>query len=187
MTIEEKTCHGHNDCLSQSSIPLTFERPHRFLWRLRAAYIHLLWHLKTKGLADTLRLVVIKIAGAEQRLDSTGVVGRNVSKYEEVLNLQPGELVEVKSETEITATLDVNRRHKGLLWMANMRKFCGKQYRVFKRLDTILLESNGQVRKMKNTVLLEGVYCDGVEFNGCDRSCLHYWREAWLKKVNGKQ
>jgi hypothetical protein len=64
-----------------------------------------------------------------------------------------------------------------------MKDYCGKRYRVFKRLETILLESNGQLRKMKNTVLLEGVTCDGSEFYGCDRSCFHYWREVWLRRA----
>jgi hypothetical protein len=33
------------------------------------------------------------------------------------------------------------------------------------------------------TVFLEGVYCDGKRHNDCDRSCLLFWREAWLKRV----
>jgi hypothetical protein len=97
--------------------------------------------------------------------------------------LRPGELVEVKSIDQILTTLDKRRRHDGLLWMVGMRKFCGKRYRVFKRVETIMLENNGESRKMKNTVLLEGVMCDGSEFCACDRSCFHFWREAWLRRV----
>jgi hypothetical protein len=99
------------------------------------------------------------------------------------LNLQPGDWVEVRSEEEILAMLDKNRKYKGLGWMAGMSKHCGKRYRVFKRLETILLESTGEYRKVKNTVLLEGVICDGSPFNGCDRSCFFYWREAWLNRA----
>jgi hypothetical protein len=69
------------------------------------------------------------------------------------------------------------------LWMTGMRKFCGKRYRVFKRIENILLETNGDSRKMTNTVILEGVMCDGAKFGGCDRSCFHFWREAWLKRI----
>ena len=97
--------------------------------------------------------------------------------------LQPGELVEVRSVEEILATLDRHRRHKGLLWMTGMRKYCGGQYRVYKRVERIALESNGELRNMKDTVLLEGVLCDGREFGGCDRCCFHFWREAWLKRI----
>jgi hypothetical protein len=184
MTVEEETCHGHNTCLSEGSVPLPFKKLHKVVWRLKAAYIHLLWHLKTKGFASTLKLVASKIFGTQQHCQAASVANNGTTGYEEVLNLKPGEFVEVKSEQEIAATLDTSRRHKGLLWMVNMRKYCGKRYRVFRRLDTILLECSGEVRKIKNTVLLEGVYCDGLEFSGCGRSCLHFWREAWLKRVN---
>ena len=68
--------------------------------------------------------------------------------------------------------------------MCNMWKFCGKRFKVYKRLERILLESNGEYRTVKNTVLLEGVVCDGQEFYGCDRSCFHFWKEAWLRRVN---
>lgn len=89
----------------------------------------------------------------------------------------------MKSVDEILATLDRNRRHKGLLWMTGMSKYCGQPFRVYRRVRRITLESNGEQRTMKNTVLLEGVMCDGREFGGCDRSCFHFWREAWLRRI----
>ncbi len=102
---------------------------------------------------------------------------------QEVLDLQPGELVEVKSVEEILATLDGNRRHKGLLWMTGMSKYCGGRYRVLRKVERIMLETNGELRNMKNTVLLEGAMCDGQAFGRCDRSCFHFWREIWLRRV----
>ncbi|MCK4793403.1 MAG: hypothetical protein KAV87_57270 [Desulfobacteraceae bacterium] len=123
----------------------------------------------------------MRVFGAQKT--KARILAEKPSSDEQVLNLKPGELVEVKSEEEILATLDENKKNKGLLWMAGMRNFCGKRFRVFKKLETILLESNGEYRKMKNTVLLEGVMCTGEEFYGCDRSCFHYWREVWLKRV----
>jgi len=92
-------------------------------------------------------------------------------------------MIEVKTEEEIRATLDAAGRNRGLLWMRGMDRYCGKRYRVYRRVNVILLESTGQLRKMKNTVLLEGLMCDGSEFFGCDRSCFYYWREAWLRRV----
>jgi hypothetical protein len=103
------------------------------------------------------------------------------------LNLQPGELVEVKSLEEILATLDANRRNKGLLWMSGMSRYCGRQYRVRGRVERIMLETNGELRNMKNTVLLEGVMCDGAAFGGCDRSCFHFWREVWLRRISREE
>jgi hypothetical protein len=102
----------------------------------------------------------------------------------EVLALEPGDLVVVKPVEEILATLDANRKCKGLLWMTGMSKYCGKRCRVHKRVGRIMLEANGELRSMKNTVLLEGAMCDGTAFGGCDRSCFHFWREAWLERVD---
>jgi hypothetical protein len=48
-----------------------------------------------------------------------------------------------------------------------------------------VLEHTGEFRRMKNTVLLDGVLCDGWG-GACDRSCFFFWREAWLKRVDPK-
>jgi hypothetical protein len=109
------------------------------------------------------------------------------SRDDKVLNLQPGEWVEVKSKEEILATLDEKDAYKGLGWMCNMWKHCGKRYCVYKRLEKMVLESTGECRQLKNTVLLEGVTCDGKEWYDCDRSCYHFWREVWLRRVEGPQ
>jgi len=103
---------------------------------------------------------------------------------EEALDLQQGEWVEVRSLEEINATLDAYRKSKGLEWMDEMAQFCGKRLRVFKRVKTLKLEPDGQVRKLRSpTVFLEGAYCDGKGHFGCDRACFLFWRESWLKRV----
>ena len=99
------------------------------------------------------------------------------------LNLQPGELVEVLSEDEIRSTLDSNGKLKGLAFMPEMKKYCEKRFKVYKRLEKIVLETTGEMRNIKNTVLLVGVICDGSAHFGCDRSCFCFWREAWLRRV----
>jgi len=112
------------------------------------------------------------------------IAQKGVIPVEEVLDLQPGELVRIRSLEEIRSTLDENGKYKGLLFMPEMEDFCGKQCRVFKKVRSITLESNGEVRKLKSpTVFLEGVYCDGKRHSDCDRSCLLFWREAWLKRI----
>jgi hypothetical protein len=109
---------------------------------------------------------------------------KKTSKEMEPLNLQPGEWVEVRSIDEISQTLDENRKCKGLLFMPEMEKFCGEKSKVFKIVKIIKLESTGEVRKLKTpSVFLEGVYCNGERHEGCDRSCFHFWKEAWLKRV----
>ena len=101
----------------------------------------------------------------------------------EDLALKVGDLVEVRSAKEIFSTLDGNGKLKGLAFTPEMLKFCGKQFRVYKSLKNIILESTGELRKIKSpTVLLEGVFCNGEAHGNCDRSCFCFWREAWLKR-----
>jgi hypothetical protein len=101
------------------------------------------------------------------------------------LNLQPGEWVEVRSMDEISVTLDKDGKYKGLYFMPEMEKFCGKNFKVFKKAEIIKLESTGEVRKLKSpSIFLEGVYCNGERHEGCDRACFHFWREAWLKRID---
>lgn len=105
----------------------------------------------------------------------------------ENLNFQPGELVEVRPEKEIFATLDHEGKLKGLRFNREMRKYCGKRFRVYKRLEKILIETTGELRTIKiPTVILEAVFCDGSAHSGCDRSCFCFWRETWLKRVTPK-
>jgi len=42
--------------------------------------------------------------------------------------LQPGELVEIKSEEEIMATLDLNKKNWGLSFTPEMKQYCGRRY-----------------------------------------------------------
>lgn len=100
--------------------------------------------------------------------------------------LRPGDWAEVKSYDEIKANLDGKNRLYGLNFMPEMRKYCEKQFRVFKQVNKIMLESTGDLRTLKRpTYYLEGVYCDGEFHEGCDRSCFLLWREEWIRKVAG--
>jgi hypothetical protein len=116
----------------------------------------------------------------------TNIMSSQLSENES-LNLQPGECVQVRSIDEISATLDGRKKYKGLYFMPEMEKFCGKKFKVFKKVGTIKLESTGEVRKLRSpSVFLEGVYCNGERHEGCDRACFHFWREAWLKRIERK-
>jgi hypothetical protein len=182
-------CHGQFNGLVCCSDARNWSLATRFLWRLRLVVLHTGWHIRTKGLLGMAKHIISKLLSVfgfgKKRGAGSSDKNANLTD-EEVLNLKPGEWVEVKSEQEILATLDQKGRYKGLGWMCNMRKFCGHRYRVFKRLETMLLESNRQYRKVKDTVLLEGVICDGEEWYGCDRSCFHFWREVWLRRAGSK-
>jgi hypothetical protein len=54
------------------------------------------------------------------------------SSEHDVLNLRVGELVEVRSEHEILATLDENGELKNLPYMPEMLQFCGQRFLVDK-------------------------------------------------------
>lgn len=104
---------------------------------------------------------------------------------EEVLNLQPGELVQVRSFEEIVKTLDKRGRNKGLTFEPDMKVFCGRQFKVRNRLEKMILERNGKMIEVKNSVILEGVTCECYfAFGGCPRKEFQYWREIWLKRIN---
>jgi hypothetical protein len=109
---------------------------------------------------------------------------KNVSPHDIALGLRPGELVEVRSEQEILATLDERGQLDGQPFMPEMLEFCGKQFRVYKRsdktCDTISLTG---ARRMWNTIHLEDTRCNGSGHEGCQARCLIYWKEAWLKRV----
>src|SRR5262245_24727167 len=100
------------------------------------------------------------------------------------LNLRAGEIVEVRSEREILATLDETGALDALPFMPEMLKYCGQQVRVHKRAhktcDTI--ERTGG-RGMTNTVHLADLRCDGGAHGGCQAGCLLFGKEAWLKRV----
>jgi hypothetical protein len=183
MLIDCRSCHGQFDCLQTCSTPRLINRPFKVYQKIRS---YAVWHYENMGVWRTLSNVLIRRSpsrGNSLGLRQALADNEKLSIDSDVLGLRPGEHVEVKSIDDILATLGPDRKHKGLLWMTGMRKFCGKRYRVLKHVENILLETNGELRKMKNTVILEGVLCDGSEFGSCDRSCFHFWREAWLKRI----
>ena len=76
------------------------------------------------------------------------------------LNLQPGELVRVKTYEEILATLDINNKNRGMGFDAEMTPYCGGVFRVRGRVETFVDEKTGYLKKMKTpAVLLEGDLC----------------------------
>jgi hypothetical protein len=104
------------------------------------------------------------------------------------LNLQPGELVRVKSFNEILDTIDWDYYNRGLRWDAEMAPYCGRVYRVHKRVKYIINEKTGKMLHLKSEpIMLEGVVCQSMYSNCryfCPRAIYSYWREIWLERVN---
>jgi hypothetical protein len=110
-----------------------------------------------------------------------------------VLDLKPGELVRVKSQSEIVATLDGRIRNRGLGICYEMTRCCGGEAEVRYRIDRLINERTGIMRELTDTVALkvmknskslnEECLCCG-ELGDCPRGELMYWREIWLERVN---
>jgi hypothetical protein len=92
-----------------------------------------------------------------------------------------GDEVEVLSEHELLATLDERGEIDALPLMPEMLRFAGQRFRVQSRADTTCIE--GDLRRMTDTVHLEGLRCDGSAHGGCQAGCLLFWKEDWLRPV----
>jgi len=106
------------------------------------------------------------------------------------LDLQPGELVRIKSHAEILKTLDTRNKNRGLYFDAEEVPYCGGTYRVLKRVSKIINERTGKMRKMKSPcIILDSVFCQSRYSECrlfCPRSIFAYWREIWLERVEPK-
>jgi hypothetical protein len=92
-----------------------------------------------------------------------------------------GEMVEVLSAGRIAATLDATGMLDGVPFMPEMLAFCGQRMRVHRRADKTCVEGHYGLRKLGGTVLLEAARCDGAAHDGCQRNCMMFWKEAWLR------
>ena len=102
-----------------------------------------------------------------------------------LLDLQPGEVVRIKSRKEIVATLDTSNRNRGLSFDKEMLKYCGRMVRVRHRVDRIINENTGRMIHFKtDCVVLDDVVCSGDYRRLCPRRNFPYWREIWLERVS---
>jgi hypothetical protein len=101
--------------------------------------------------------------------------------------LRPGDVVEVKSATEILATLDGDGALDDMPFMPEMIRHAGRRYMVSRRVDKICdtIATTGS-RRMHDTVYLEELRCDGSGHGRCQAGCMIYWKEAWLRRVDGE-
>jgi len=103
------------------------------------------------------------------------------------LNLQPGELVRVKTHDEILQTVDSSNKNRGMYWDAELVPYCGGTYRVLNSVTRLIDEKTGKMVEMKNScVVLDKVVCQ-ARYSPCRMLCpkemYPYWREIWLERV----
>jgi hypothetical protein len=110
-------------------------------------------------------------------------IGRNQSPVVQVSQassamLKAGDLVRVRSKSEIEATLNHWGQLRGCKFMPELAQYCGPTQRVLKSMERFVDERDLRVKKCKGIILLEGVHCEGTtDFGRCDRSCFLFWRE----------
>jgi hypothetical protein len=104
------------------------------------------------------------------------------------LDLRPGELVRVRSKSEIAATLTPQGTNRGLWFDGDeMLPFSGQTYRVRQRVSRFIDDRSAKMIELKSDcVTLDGVICSGDRSTRrwfCPREIYPYWREAWLERV----
>ena len=104
-----------------------------------------------------------------------------------MLNLQPGELVRVKSHEDILKTVTEDNLNRGMYWDAELVPYCGGTYRVRSRVSRLINERTGKMVEMKTPcIVLDSVICQArysPHRMFCPRAMFPYWREIWLERV----
>ena len=145
------------------------------------------------GILDFVRSMVIASFNAVMSLHWRGrpypfLRGRAKDKTDPgALNLRPGELVQVRSKSEIEHTINAAQKNRGLWFDAEMVPYCGRTFRVLSRVEKLVDEKTGKMITLRNPcIILDGVVCSGCLSAYrlfCPRSIYPYWREIWLKRV----
>ena len=102
--------------------------------------------------------------------------------------LRRGDLVEVKSPSEILATLDERGAFSDLPFMPEMASYCGERFTVERRAEKVCetIDYTGS-RRLHDSVLLDDLRCDGSGHDGCQAECRLFWKEIWLRKVSPQE
>ena len=99
--------------------------------------------------------------------------------------MRKGDKVELRSPSEILKTLDGRGSLDGVPFMPEMLGFFGKTFTVDAQVERACDTVNySGVRRLRNTVLLDDLRCDGSGHAGCQAQCRLYWKEAWLRPAS---
>ena len=128
-----------------------------------------------------------RIRGGRPYPGRVGTIPRGERTPTVKAELQPGDLVRVKSYQAILATCDQSGKNRGMTFDAEMVPYCGGTFRVLKKVTHIINEQTGKMQPIANPcIILDGVVCQS-RYSACrlfcPRSVYPYWREIWLEKV----
>ena len=167
--------------LPRATSPMRFNDPRHYLRDLWCGNVKFDPFVKAVGLA-LFNLVQTKTGGPTAPYREAGGPQTAVSP----INLRPGDIVRVKSKQEIEKTLRKSK-NRGLWFDVEMHRFCGGEFRVAQRVETIVDEASGRMLTMKNPcIVLEGVSATGEYLGLCPQNELIYWREIWLERVSNE-
>jgi hypothetical protein len=130
---------------------------------------------------------VVPLFGGSLFPRKPGVIPEGQLTPTQTLNLQPGELVRIKSHEEILQTIDSSNKNRGMHWDAELVPYCGKTFKVRDRVTKIIHERTQKMVQMKTPcIVLESVVCQ-ARYSSCRLFCpkemYPYWREIWLERV----
>lgn len=117
--------------------------------------------------------------------ESEELAGTPGRKSRGALGLGSGEWVDVKDAADIVESLDEHGRNCGLGFTPTMIPALGQRHQVLHPIRKIILEQDGRMVHLSNTVALDGVICQGNCVSQCPRAEYLYWRESWLDRADG--
>ena len=163
------------------------------LWRIICGVVYLLYYSLSQagiGVGRPMRWFYDKFYSLWRGAPfprKSGTIPEGHPTPVKTLDLQPGEMVRIKSHEEILKTLDTRNRNRGLYFDAEEVPYCGGTYRVLKHVTKIVNERTGRLQVMKTPcVILDSVICQSRYSECrlfCPRSIYPYWREVWLERV----
>ncbi|MFC7494589.1 MULTISPECIES: hypothetical protein [unclassified Nocardioides] len=152
--------------------------PRLFLRAMRIAFFDRYQRFSSRRLPAWAR-----IRGGAELPDVRGTLKRTPVAS---LDLQPGEIVEVRSLPEIVATLDTNQRNRNLWFDREMIRYCGKRMKVLRRVDRLIDEKTGEMIQTRTpSLVLDGGVCVGDFHKLCPRQDYAFFREIWVKRPDG--
>jgi hypothetical protein len=157
-------------------------RDPRHYWReLRSGNVRLIPFITAVALA-LFNSVQRKSGGAEAPYREP--TDRKTSPKAVLLDVQPGEIVRVKTKQEIEQTLNSVSKNRGLWFDREMHRFCGGEFRVAAVVRNAVDEASGKMLTFNNScIVLDGVSATGEYLGLCPQNELIYWREAWLERL----
>ena len=99
--------------------------------------------------------------------------------------LRPGDLVQIRSKSEIARTVGENGKTRGLWFDREMLPYCGQTARVKAKVEHFIDEDTGRmIHLASDCYILDDVVCKSYRSSSrwfCPRAIYPWWREGWLR------